>query len=189
VWPIESWPVGDPLHRWTRCQRPGRITARPGGTKVRANDYNPNRVAAPEIELLELSMRADGVTMPAVVVPDGDGWRVVDGFHRRKVITERLGAKFIPCSVIDRPLGDRMASTIRHNRARGKHQVDLMADIVRKLLAEGWEDDKIAEHVGMSAESQQLLRQMTGAAKMLAGSEYSQSWGVIDGDISEDPAR
>lgn len=146
---------------------------------VRGNDYNPNRVATPELELLEESMRADGITMAVVVMANGSGrsWTVVDGFHRRTVAAERLGRSHIPCAVIDRPLADRMASTVRHNRARGKHQVDLMASLVKAMMDEGWDDARIAESLGMSQEELLRLRQMVGAARLLAGTEYSRSWG------------
>lgn len=152
--------------------------------KVQPNEYNPNRVASPEMDLLELSIREDGVTMPVVSVYDKelDIWVVVDGFHRRTVICERIGRKYVPCSVIDKPISDRMASTIRHNRARGKHQVDLMAEIVKALLSLGWDDVKIAEHLGMSVEELLRLKQSVGVAKLLAASEYSKSWGPVGDD-------
>lgn len=146
--------------------------------RVRANTYNPNRVAPPEMDLLELSIREDGVTMPVVTVrdPEAGEWEVVDGFHRRGVIVDRLDRRYVPSSVIDRPLADRMAATVRHNRARGKHQVDLMGALVRALMAEGWGDERIAEHLGMSVEELLRLKQIVGAARMLAGAEYSRSW-------------
>ena len=124
-------------------------------TDIDANDYNPNRVAAPEMKLLEDSIRADGVTMPVVVVRDGRRWTVVDGFHRRSVIASRGG--YVPCSVIASPIVDRMASTVRHNRARGKHQVDLMASLVRGMMGLGWDDAKIAVHLGMSSEDRKSV--------------------------------
>jgi ParB-like chromosome segregation protein Spo0J len=145
-----------------------------------ANDYNPNKVASVELDLLENSMRADGITMAVVVIRDGDRATVVDGFHRRMVGSERLGRKYLPCSVIDRPLVDRMASTVRHNRARGKHHVDLMADLVKGMMALGWEDEQIAENLGMSVEELLRLRQMVGAARMMAGEQYTREWGVIE---------
>jgi ParB-like chromosome segregation protein Spo0J len=151
-------------------------------TAIEPNAYNPNRVAAPEMDLLENSMRADGITMPVVVMWDIDGkqWTVVDGFHRRRVAIERLGRQYVPCSVLDKPMADRMASTVRHNRARGKHVVDLMAELVKGMMALGWDDDKIAENLGMSVEELLRLRQMVGAAKMMADAEYSREWGVIE---------
>lgn len=146
---------------------------------IAANDYNPNKVASPEMRLLEDSIRADGVTMCVVVTPGDDGgFVVVDGFHRRAVTTA-LGYQHIPCAVIDSERGDRMASTVRHNRARGKHQIDLMGAIVREMLALEWSDADIATHLGMSAEELLRLKQIVGCAKLLAGQEYSQSWAVV----------
>ena len=156
-------------------------------SEIDANDYNPNRVAAPEMALLEDSIRADGVTMPVVVVRSGARWTVVDGFHRRSV-TAAMGYAYIPCSVIDRPTADRMASTVRHNRARGKHQIDLMASLVRGMMALGWVDGQIAQHLGMSEEELLRLRQIAGAAQMLAAQEHSQSWEVIS-PLAEPKAR
>lgn len=154
---------------------------------VRANDYNPNKVAAPELDLLEESMRADGITMCVVVVRDGDGATVVDGFHRRTVAADRLARRFIPCAVIETPLGDRMASTVRHNRARGKHDIELMGSLVRGMEREGKGGDEIRAALGMSEEELLRLRQTVGAAAMLAPTEYEQSWETEDGD--DDPAR
>jgi ParB-like chromosome segregation protein Spo0J len=147
---------------------------------VSGNDYNPNRVAAVELDLLEQSIRADGITMAIVVMPDGDGWTVIDGFHRRVVAAERLGRTHLPCVELSRERADRMASTIRHNRARGKHHVDLMAELVRQMLELDWNNDEIAENLGMSEEEILRLRQMVGAAKALAATEYSRSWGPIE---------
>lgn len=147
---------------------------------VEGNDYNPNRVASVELDLLELSIRADGITMAIVVMPCDGGWIVIDGFHRRAVATERLGRSYIPCVELDRERVDRMASTIRHNRARGKHHVDLMAELVRQMLELDWGDEEIADNLGMSEEEVLRLRQMVGAAKALAATEYSKSWGNIE---------
>ena len=115
--------------------------------------------------------------MPVVTVHDPvrDLWIVVDGFHRQRVVKERIGRRWVPCSVIDKPVGDRMASTVRHNRARGKHVVDLMGGLVVRLSGEGWDDDKIASHLGMSVEELLRLRQMMGAARALAATEYTRS--------------
>lgn len=154
--------------------------------RVVPNGYNPNRVAAPELALLEDSIRADGVTMPVVVIGDpAERVEVIDGFHRQGVI-RKLGRRYIPCTVIDRPLADRMASTIRHNRARGKHQVDLMGDLVKALLEQGWTDPKIAEHLGMSEEELLRLKQMVGCARLLAAKEYPGAW---ERPNVPDPAR
>jgi ParB-like chromosome segregation protein Spo0J len=133
------------------------------------------------MDLLEQSIRADGITMPVVVVGDTERCTVVDGFHRRTVAAERLGRKWLPCSFISSSLADRMASTVRHNRARGKHQVELMAALVQSMMALGWDDDRISQALGMSVEELLRLRQMAGAARMMAASEYSRSWGLIGG--------
>lgn len=145
---------------------------------VIANDYNPNSVAAPELDLLESSMRADGITMAVVVIEIGEQRVIVDGFHRRTVAADRLGRRYIPCAVIESTGADRMASTVRHNRARGKHQVDLMASLVKEMMALGWEDEKIAENLGMTVEELLRLRQIAGAARMLASEEYTREWRV-----------
>ncbi len=150
--------------------------------KVVANEYNPNRVAAPELDLLERSIAADGVTMPIVTYYDGerDQYVIVDGFHRWSVLTQRFRCKQIPVVTIDKDLSERMASTVRHNRARGKHQVDLQAALVRALLELGRTDGEIARELGMSAEELLRLKQIVGAAKLLSGSEYSASYGRDD---------
>jgi ParB-like chromosome segregation protein Spo0J len=152
---------------------------------IEANDYNPNNVAFPEMDLLEQSIREDGVTMPLVTCRDRDRrkWVMVDGFHRHLVLRDRLGRKYLPCSEIDSAIVDRMASTVRHNRARGKHQVDLMAAMVRSMLQLGWDDEKIAHHLGMSVEELLRLKQVAGVAHLLAADEYSQSWGPIDDPV------
>ena len=150
---------------------------------IDGNDYNPNKVASRELDLLEQSMRADGVTMALVVVLAPDGRAVVvDGFHRRSVGADRLRRPYLPCAVIDRPLADRMASTVRHNRARGKHQVDLMADLVKGMMALGWDDERVADAIGMSVEESLRLRQMVGAARLLANEDYSREWSVVRED-------
>lgn len=152
-------------------------------SKVIANDYNPNAVASPEMGLLEHSIREDGVTQPVVTFYDADAdiYVVVDGFHRYTVLTKRLKCEQIPIVVIDKTIENRMASTIRHNRARGKHKVDLMSDMVVKLLKLGWKDIDIANHLGMSAEEVLRLKQMTGLAGLFAGQSYSKAWESYEG--------
>jgi len=150
--------------------------------KVVANEYNPNRVAAPEMDLLEQSIVADGVTMGVVTFHDtaANCNVVVDGFHRRTVLVDRLKRRYVPCTEIDRPLAERMASTVRHNRARGKHQVDLQAALVKAMIDLGLSDDETASRLGMSVEELLRLKQIVGAAKLLAGVEYSASYGRDD---------
>lgn len=151
--------------------------------RIHANDYNPNKMASVELDLLEESMRDDGITMNVVVAPSehirGDH-EVVDGFHRRLAATTRLARNYIPCSVVDKPRGGRMASTVRHNRARGKHQVELMGELVRAMIDLGWDDERIADSMGMSPEELLRLKQIVGAAKLIAGVEYSSTYGRDD---------
>ena len=153
--------------------------------KIRANDYNPNRVAPPEMKLLEISIWEDGYTQPIVCYYDheNDEYIVVDGFHRYTVmktskrIYEREGG-LMPVVVIDKDLSDRMASTIRHNRARGSHNVDLMSNIVAELLEMGKSDSWICKNIGMSADELLRLKQITGLAALFKDEEFSKSWEV-----------
>jgi ParB-like chromosome segregation protein Spo0J len=146
--------------------------------KVCSNEYNPNKVSAPEIELLYQSISSDGVTQPIVTFYDKDVDRyiVVDGFHRYILLRDRFKSQVIPVVVIDKEIKDRMASTVRHNRARGKHQVGLMGSLVRNLVEKGWTDVEIAKHLGMSAEELLRLKQITGIAQVLKNKEYASAW-------------
>jgi len=150
---------------------------------VRANDYNPNSVAAPEMRLLELSISADGFTQPIVTWQCEDGfYEVVDGFHRH-LIGKKLGLSHLPVVVInpDRTdKGDRIASTIRHNRARGKHAVNAMSEIVVDLARRNWSEDKIARELGMDADEVLRLKQVSGLAEMFADREFSEAWEVVE---------
>jgi len=153
--------------------------------KIRANEYNPNRVAPPEMRLLYDSIKEDGYTMPIVVYHNKkDGmYEIVDGFHRYTVmlkykdIYEREKG-LLPCSVIEKPISERMASTIRHNRARGSHRVDLMSNIVAELIELGKSDRWISEHLGMSADEILRLKQVTGLAELFKDKEFSKSWEI-----------
>jgi ParB-like chromosome segregation protein Spo0J len=153
--------------------------------EVVANNYNPNRVASMEMKLLEHSIREDGYTQPIVSFHEPQQYTVVDGFHRNRVgkeaadITARLQG-YLPVVTINKGPADLMASTIRHNRARGKHQVDLMGDLIRDLVQKGWNDEQIAKHLGMTEEELVRLKQLVGIAKIFATPEYSKSWGNPD---------
>lgn len=155
---------------------------------VQANDYNPNSVAPPEMELLRLSIMADGYTQPIVTMPEGDSRVVIDGFHRHRVGKEMpdVNARIhghLPVVRIrhDREgRNDRIASTIRHNRARGKHKVDAMSDIVVELKSRNWPDERIARELGMEADEVLRLCQMSGLAELFSDEEFSASWDVID---------
>lgn len=154
--------------------------------KVIANDYNPNSVAPPEMELLHISIQEDGYTQPIVVWQHDGIYEVVDGFHRNRVGKEYTDIKervhgYLPCVVINNERedkGDRIASTIRHNRARGKHSVDGMSQIVIDLKRRNWSDAKIAKELGMDADEVLRLTQITGLAEMFADKEFSQAWEV-----------
>ena len=151
--------------------------------KIQANSYNPNKVPPPEMKLLVKSILEDGYTMPVVCyyIADDDVYEIVDGFHRYLVmktypeIAEREG-RLLPVSVIDKPLTERIASTIRHNRARGTHNIDLMVEIVAKLTEAGLSDDWIMKNIGMDADELLRLKQISGLASLFAGREFSKSW-------------
>jgi ParB-like chromosome segregation protein Spo0J len=161
--------------------------------KVKANDYNPNSVAPPEMALLETSIWEDGYTQPIVTFYDEeqDIFIVVDGFHRystlknSKRIMEREQGH-LPIVVINKALGDRMASTIRHNRARGSHNIELMSTIVSELVEMGKGDRWICEHIGMSADELLRLKQITGVAALFANRDFSDSWNAEGGWDDDD---
>jgi ParB-like chromosome segregation protein Spo0J len=152
--------------------------------KIRANAYNPNSVAPPEMKLLYKSILEDGYTMPIVCyyIAEEDYYEIVDGFHRylimknHKDIYEREGG-CMPVVVIDKPIQNRMASTIRHNRARGSHSIELMSNIVAELVESGMSDAWIIKNIGMDAEELLRLKQITGLASLFADKEFSESWG------------
>lgn len=154
-------------------------------TKVHSNDYNPNSVAPPEMELLRLSISADGYTQPIVSMSNDDGTsEVIDGFHRHRVgkdcddIQSRVHGYLplvqIRASQADK--SDRMASTIRHNRARGKHKVEAMSDIVVELKRRFWSDEKIAKELGMESDEVLRLTQITGLSTLFADRDFSEAW-------------
>lgn len=151
---------------------------------IHANSYNPNSVAPPEMKLLELSVWEDGYTMPIVCYRDGDCYEIVDGFHRyslmnkdsksfSKRIYDREKGK-VPVVVIDKPIQNRMASTIRHNRARGSHSIELMSNIVSELTKSGMSDAWILKNIGMDADELLRLKQITGLAELFKNKEFSK---------------
>lgn len=143
-----------------------------------SNEYNPNKVAPPEMKLLKKSIEEDGFTQPIVVYEDKDNkcFIIIDGFHRYRCAKEYFNLEEVPCVVIDKSLDNRMASTIRHNRARGKHQIKSMSEIVLDLLAQGWDDAKVSEHLGMDAEEVLRLKQISGLKEAFGNHEFSKSW-------------
>lgn len=152
-------------------------------TKVEANTYNPNQVATTEMSLLLHSIRADGFTQPVVVYRDDerDCYVIVDGFHRYRAIKENVdiaamtGGK-VPIVVIEKDLADRMASTVRHNRARGKHSMDGMANLVFGMLDSGMSDEQVCTELGMGADELVRLKYVTGFAKLFENAEYRRAW-------------
>ena len=146
--------------------------------KIIANDYNPNKVASTEMKLLKKSIEEDGYTQPIVVFYDkgNDNYIVVDGFHRYRCAKEYFKLKEVPCTIIDKHLEDRMASTIRHNRARGTHQIKDMSVIVSDLFKMGWGDEKICKHLGMELDEVIRLKQITGLKEAFTNHEFSKSW-------------
>lgn len=158
---------------------------------VIANDYNPNTVAPPEMELLHTSIEEDGYTQPIVVYQHDGIYEVVDGFHRNRVGKEYEDIKqrihgYLPVTIINderHDKADRIASTIRHNRARGKHRVEAMSDIVIELKRRNWSDKKIGKELGMDPDEVLRLTQITGLAEMFADKDFSEAWEV---DLSDD---
>ena len=148
--------------------------------KIRANSYNPNAVAPPEMKLLELSIWEDGYTMPIVCyyIPESDTYEIVDGFHRYTVMltSKRIRDRekgMMPVVTIDKPLSNRMASTIRHNRARGAHSIELMSNIVAELTKSGMSDAWILKNIGMDADELLRLKQISGLAELFRNKEFS----------------
>jgi ParB-like chromosome segregation protein Spo0J len=150
--------------------------------KIRANAYNPNSVAPPEMKLLEMSIWEDGYTMPVVAyyLPDVDMYEIVDGYHRyttlktsQRIFEREQGC--LPVVVIEKDISNRMASTIRHNRARGSHSIELMSNIVSELVEAGMSDAWILRHIGMDKDELLRLKQITGIAALFRDGEFSRS--------------
>lgn len=151
--------------------------------KIRPNEYNPNSVAPPEMRLLYDSIKEDGYTMPIVCFYNtkDDMYDIVDGFHRYRIILDNMDiyareGGCLPVSIIDKPIDQRMASTIRHNRARGSHDVDLMNNIIGELHTIGRSDAWIAKHLGMDIDEILRLKQLTGLADLFKNQEFSRAW-------------
>ena len=166
--------------------------------KIEPNTYNPNAVAPPELALLYDSIKEDGYTMPVVCYYDQkrDTYILVDGFHRYRImldypdIYERENGR-LPVSVIDKPIDCRMASTIRHNRARGSHDVDLMSNIVKELHELGRSDEWISKHLGMDKDEILRLKQITGLAALFRDVNFGRAWRAVEEELQdeEDPVE
>jgi ParB-like chromosome segregation protein Spo0J len=160
--------------------------------EVFANDYNPNSVAPPEMKLLEHSIAEDGYTQPIVAWPNENKFEVVDGFHRSRIgkesdIVNKRVLGYLPVVQIRDQQSDksnRIASTIRHNRARGKHKIQAMSEIVIELKRRNWSEAKIAKNLGMDEDEVLRLCQITGMAEAFADADFSKAWDV--GDIQDE---
>lgn len=167
--PLSTQPIN--LVRWVPIE------------KVEANDYNPNSVAGKEMGLLYTSILHDGYTQPVVTIYDKerDKYVIVDGFHRyftcktRQDIQDRNNG-MLPIVVIQKDINDRMASTVRHNRARGEHSINGMSNMVFNMLQNGWKDHDICNELGMEPEELLRLKHITGFSKLFADKQYSESW-------------
>lgn len=161
--------------------------------KVVANTYNPNKVAPPEMKLLEISILSDGYTQPIVTWPHDDIVEVIDGFHRNRVGKESEEVKtrifgFLPTVIINNDRNDkndRIASTIRHNRARGKHVIDAMSDIVLELKNRNWKNERIARELGMDEDEVLRLCQISGLEDIFKDDDFSKSWNVEDSEVDD----
>ncbi len=155
--------------------------------KIQPNTYNPNTVAPPEMKLLYESIKIDGYTMPIVCYysKESDTYIIVDGFHRYRIMKENSDIYerekgMLPVSVIHKPIDQRMASTIRHNRARGSHDVDLMSNIVKELHELGRSDAWISRHLGMDRDEILRLKQITGLASLFKDIKFGDAWRPVE---------
>tara|TARA_Y100000389_G_C17452356_1_gene515722 strand:- start:449 stop:1105 length:657 start_codon:yes stop_codon:yes gene_type:complete len=173
----------DDLHSMSPIQQPVDRVMWVDIEKVQANDYNPNSVAGAEMKLLYTSIKHDGYTQPIVTIYDEelDKYVIVDGFHRyftcksNKDISDRNYGR-LPIVVIEKDINERMAATVRHNRARGSHSVDGMASMVFSMLEQGWKDADICNHLGMEPEELLRLKHITGFSKLFENTEYKKEW-------------
>lgn len=153
---------------------------------VVANTYNPNSVSADKMALLRTSIIDNGWCFPVVTIFDRERglFVIVDGFHRDLIGSkEWLDVDYIPIVVLDHSMAQRMAATIQFNKARGVHQVDLDADVVRALLQQGMTDEEVAEKLGMELDSVHRYKQMTGIAELFKNVQYSMAWEMVEGDV------
>lgn len=173
------------LYDWLGVSHPALNVQLVPADKVQGNDYNPNHVAPPEMKLLKLSIKKDGVTMPVVVCDTPDNkthpYTVVDGFHRTTVIKSDKNVRdslhgYVPVSRLNKSLEDRITSTVRHNMARGTHQVELSAKLIVMLKKHNWTNTRIGMELGMDADEVLRLKQITGLAEAFKDQEFSKSW-------------
>lgn len=173
------------LYDWLDVKHPALNVQLVPADEVTGNDYNPNHVAPPEMKLLKLSIKKDGVTMPVVVCDTPENkehpYTVVDGFHRTTVIQhdKEINSSlygYVPVSRLNKSLEDRITATVRHNMARGTHQVELSAKLVTLLKKHNWTNARIGKELGMDADEVLRLKQITGLAEAFKDEEFSKSW-------------
>lgn len=173
------------LYDWMGVNHPTLNVQLVKSTDVIGNDYNPNKVAPPEMKLLKLSIKKDGLTMPVVVCDTPENkkfpYTVVDGFHRTSVVQNDKEVNesihgYVPVSRLNKKLEDRITSTVRHNMARGTHQVELSAKLVTLLKKHNWTNARIGLELGMDADEVLRLKQITGLAEAFKNDEFSNSW-------------
>ena len=172
------------LYDWLGVNHPALNVQLVKADDVIGNDYNPNKVAPPEMKLLKLSIRKDGLTMPVVggdTPKEKHPYTVVDGFHRTTVAQSDKGVReslhgYLPVSRLNKGLEDRITATVRHNMARGTHQVELSAKLVTMLKKHNWTNARIGMELGMDADEVLRLKQITGLAEAFKNEEFSKSW-------------
>lgn len=173
------------LYDWLGFNHPTLNVQLVPSDKVIGNDYNPNKVAPPEMKLLKLSIRKDGLTMPVVVCDSPNDKKhpyvVVDGFHRTSVVQHEKDVNdslcgYVPVSRLNKSIEDRITATVRHNMARGTHQVELSAKLVTMLKKHNWTNARIGMELGMDADEVLRLKQITGLAEAFKDEEFSKSW-------------
>lgn len=162
---------------------------------IQANEYNPNKVATPEMKLLHTSIKEDGYTQPIVTFDLKNGHReVVDGFHRNRIgkeykdIQNRIHG-YLPVTTLDKPLDERIGSTIRHNRARGTHQIRDMSTIVLDLTKQGWSEEEICKKLGMELDEVIRLKQITGLKEAFQNHDFSKSWEEFESKYYKDEVK
>lgn len=183
--------ISSELYAWLGIEHPCLNVQLIEADKIVSNDYNPNVVAPPEMRLLKMSIRKDGITMPVVASPSGEGqYTVVDGFHRTTVIKGDKAIRetthgYVPVSILDKPLDERITATVRHNMARGTHQVELSANLVALLRKHNWTNTRIGLELGMDADEVLRLKQITGLAEAFADREFSKAWTIEQTEETE----
>ena len=176
--------VSQQMYEWMGMNHPALNVQLVKADQVEGNDYNPNKVAPPEMKLLTLSIMRDGVTMPVVVAEQdkkNKPFVVVDGFHRTTVIKNNKAINesiygYVPVSKLNKSIEERITSTVRHNMARGTHQVELSAKLVAMLKKHNWTNARIGMELGMDADEVLRLKQITGLAELFKDKDFSNSW-------------